>query len=147
MSNGNNLMSAGIGIVRRNLRYVVWFYLLSLLFAWLGALAFGLRAHDIMDHSLYSDRLLHGFHLVALVELINRPEFGPMRSSRVPAEISGNLFVLVSLIFMPGVLLGYSSDHRISRDEFFRACGHNLWRFVRLFLMAAVILGIVGSVA
>jgi hypothetical protein len=147
MSNGNNLMSAGLDVVRRNLRYLLWFYLLSLLFAGMGALGFGMRAHEIMDHSLYSDRLLHGFHAAVLVEMMNRPEFGAFRSSRVPAEVSGNLFVLLSLVFMPGVLLGYSSDHRISREEFFRTCGRNLGRFVRLFLVAAVIVGIVGSLA
>jgi hypothetical protein len=47
---------------------------------------------------------------------------------------------------MPGVLLGYASDHRLPRDEFFRACGRNVWRFVRLFLFFAIIAGIVAGV-
>jgi len=56
------------------------------------------------------------------------------------------VFFLVSLMFMPGVLLGYASDHRISRDEFFRTCGHNIWRFKRVFLMYAVIGGIIAAI-
>jgi hypothetical protein len=56
------------------------------------------------------------------------------------------LFFLVSLLFMPGVLLGYASDHRLPRDEFYRACGRNIWRFVRLFLFFAIIAGIVGGI-
>ncbi len=143
MNDNKSLVSAGAGISKRNLRYIIWFYLLNLLFAWLGASGLGTRAHSIMDHSLYSDKLLHGFDAAVLVEMINRPEFGPAQSSTVPAVFFGILFLCVSLTFMPGVLLGYSSDHRISRDEFFRTCGRNLWRFVRLFLMAAVLAGIV----
>jgi hypothetical protein len=142
MDDNNNLMSVGAGVTRRNLRYIVWFYLLNLGFAWFGASGLGTHAHHIMDHSLYSDKLLHGFDPTVLIELLNRPEFGPAQSSTAPAVFFGILFLLASLLFMPGVLLGYSSDHRVSREEFFRACGRNLWRFVRLFIMGAVLVGI-----
>jgi hypothetical protein len=142
MNDNKSLLPAGAGVARRNLRYIIWFYLLSILFAWIGASGFGTHAHDMMDHSLYSDGVLHGFHPAVLIEMMNRPEFGPTKSTTMPAMSFGILFLLVSLTFMPGVLLGYSSDHRISRDEFFRACGHNLWRFVRLFVMAAILVGV-----
>lgn len=145
MNDGKRLISAGAGTARRNLRYIVWFYLLNFLFAWFGASGMGTHAHQIMDHSLYSDKLLHGFDLAVWVELINRPEFGPTKSATVPAMLFAVLFLVASLLFMPGVLLGYSSDHRISRDEFFRFCGRNLWRFVRLFVLGAVIVGGVAS--
>jgi hypothetical protein len=143
MNHNQSLISTGAGIAKRNKRYIVWFYLLNLVFAWFGAAGFSAHAHNIMDHSLYSDKLLHGFHLAALIELTNRPEFGPSESSTMPALFFAILFLWTSLTFMPGVLLGYSSDHRISRDEFFRSCGRNLWRFVRLFVMAAVVVGVV----
>jgi len=145
MNERESLISAGAGSTKRNLRYIVWFFLLNLLFAWLGASGMGTRAHNIMDHSGYSDKLLHGFDLAVFVELINRPDFAPMKSSTMPMMIFAVLFFCASLTFMPGVLLGYSSDHRISRDEFFRACGRNLWRFVRLFVLAAVIVGAFAS--
>jgi hypothetical protein len=146
MNDNKSLISAGAGIAKRNLRYIVWFYVLNLLFAWFGASGVGTHAHHIMDHSLYSDKLLHGFDAAVFIELMNRPEFGPARSSTAPALFFGVLFLFTSLAFMPGVLLGYSSDHRISRDEFFRACGRNLWRFVRLFIMAAVVAGIAAGI-
>ncbi len=146
MNDKQNLISAGAGIAKRNLRYIIWFYLLNLLFGWFGASSFGTYAHGMMDHSLYSDKLLHGFNAAVLIELMNRPEFGPMQRTTVPAMFFGILFLLASLTFMPGVLLGYSSDHRVSRDEFFRACGRNLWRFVRLFLMAAIAAGIAAGI-
>jgi hypothetical protein len=146
MSESTNLVSAGAGIAGRNKRYVIWFYLLNLAFAHFGAAAFNDNAHAILDHSLNADRLLHGFNAGVFVELMTRPEFGALPSSAAPAMMFAFLFFFVSLLFMPGVLLGYASDHRLPRDEFYRACGRNVWRFARLLLFFAAIAGIVTGI-
>lgn len=146
MSENRNLISAGAGIVSRNKRYVAWFYLLNLAFAHFGATAFSGSAHNILDHSLYADRLLHGFNLGVFAELVARPEFGPLPAASHPAMMFAVVFFLASLLFMPGVLLGYASDHRLPRDEFYRACGRNVWPFVRLSLFFTVIAGVVASI-
>jgi hypothetical protein len=146
MSERRNLVSAAASIARRNKRYVIWFYLLNLVCAWFGASAFSRAAHGVLDHSLYADKVLHRFDLMAFVELLNRPEFGTISKSAVPAMMLTVVFFAASLVLMPGVLLGYASDHRLPRDEYFRACGRNLWRFVRLFLFFIVIAGIVCGV-
>jgi hypothetical protein len=145
MNENTNLVSMGAGIAARNKRYIVWFYLLNLIFAYFGAAAFSKHAHGILNHSLQADKLLHGFNLGVFVELLARPEFGPLSSSTAPAMLFAVLFLLVSFLFMPGVLLGYASDHRLPRDEFYRASGQNLWRFVRLFLFFTVIAGILAG--
>jgi membrane-anchored glycerophosphoryl diester phosphodiesterase (GDPDase) len=141
-----NLISTSAGILCGSKRYIIWFYLLNLGFACLGASPFSASTHGILDHSLYADRLLHGFDLGVLAEMIARPEFGPVRRSAMPGVSFAFLFFLVSILFMPGVLLGYSSDHRIARAEFFRACGRNLWRFVRLLVIFVLIAGVVVGV-
>ena len=146
MADKTSLILASTGILSAGKRYILWFYLLNLAFAWLGAAAFSKSAHGILDHSLYADRVLHGLDLGVLEEMIEHPEFGPRRSSQAPALIFALLFLLTSLLFMPGVLLGYSSDHRISREEFFRACGRNVGRFVRLAVVFALIAGIVTGI-
>jgi len=146
LADKTSLISASTRILSAGKRYILWFYLLNLAFAWLGAAAFSKSAHGILDHSLYADRLLHGLDLGVLEEMIERPEFGPRRSSDAPALIFAFLFLLASLLFMPGVLLGYSSDHRISREEFFRACGRNVGRFVRLAVVFALIAGILAGI-
>jgi len=145
MDHQGNLVAGAAGIVLRNKRYIVWFFLLNLLFAHFGAQGLSPHVHAILDHSLYADKLLHGFDVTVFFELTGRPEFGPEESSTTSATIFAVLFFLASMVFMPGVLLGYSFDHRISRNEFFRACSQNLWRFVRLFLIFAVIAGIVAG--
>jgi hypothetical protein len=140
-----HLLSASARILGRNKRYILWFYLLNLAFALAGGIPFSTNTHRILDHSLYADRLLHGFDLAVLEELIARPQFGPVRSSALPALIFALLFFLASMVFMPGVLLSYSSDHSISHAEFFRACGQNVWRFVRLCAVFAFIAGILTA--
>jgi hypothetical protein len=136
-----SLQAAGARIARRSKRYVIWFYLLNLALALGGAAAFSEQAHAILDHSLYSDRLLHGFDLMALFELIARPEFGSTTGITVPALCFAGLFFLATMLLIPGVLLGYASDHRLPREEFYRTCGQNIWRFVRLFFFFVIIAG------
>jgi hypothetical protein len=146
MSEKSSLLSAGAGIVGRNKRYVLWFYLLNLVLASWGASAFSEQMHALLDHSLYSDRLLHGFELITFIELIARPEFGSTTGVVVPSLIFSILFLLATIVLLPGVLLGYASDHRLPRDEFFRACGQNIWRFVRLFLFFAIMAGPISGI-
>jgi hypothetical protein len=140
------LISASAEIMRSHKRYVAWFYLLNLLFAWWGAGAFAATAHNLLDHSLHAGRILHGMDMIVVGEFFARPETGPMQGPGASATFFAAAFFLASLLFMPGVLLGYASDHRISRDEFFRACGRNLWRFVRVFVMYAIIGGIIAGI-
>jgi hypothetical protein len=146
MNENPSLLLAAAQIARRNRRYIVWFYLLNVLFAWWGAAAFGVHVHRILDHSLYADYLLHGMDISVLAEVIARPEFGSVDGSSAPSMRFAILFFVVSLLLMPGVLLGYASDHRISREEFFRSCGHNLWRFLRLLCFYLIIAGIMTGV-
>jgi hypothetical protein len=146
MNGKTSLVAAGAAIVRRNKRYIVWFYLLNLAFAHFGATAFSDAAHGISDHSLYADKLLRGFNLGVFLELLARPEFGTLPGATHPAMMFSVVFFLASLLFMPGVLLGYASDHPLPRDEFYRACGRNVWRFVRLFLFFTVIAGVIAGI-
>jgi len=44
------------------------------------------------------------------------------------------------------VLQGYASTYRLPREDFFRACGRNLWRFIRLMIVAGIGIGaVVGT--
>jgi len=49
------------------------------------------------------------------------------------------LFMVATIFLMPGVFRQYTSEYRVSKEEFYRTCGKNLWRFVRLLLIYAVI--------
>jgi hypothetical protein len=135
-SENKGLLSSGLGRVLRNKRYIAWFYLLNVLLGLFGTVAFVNQAGTVLDHSLQSDRLVHGFSLDVLIEMFTRPEFGPTIASRLPAMCFSLLFLIATALFLPGVFQGYASTYRLPREDFFRACGRNLWRFIRLMMVS-----------
>ena len=140
------LLGNGLRMVMRNKRYVVWFYLLNLFLAFLGTLAFMNQAGSILDHSLVSDRLVHGFSVGVLGEMFARPEFGPTSASGSAAMGFAWLFMIATALFLPGVFQGYASTYRLPREDFFRACGRNLWRYIRLMIVAGIVM-LVATIA
>jgi hypothetical protein len=100
----------------------------------------------VLDKSLYSGGLVHGFDVGVFIEMLSRPEFGPTTASVMPAVYFATLFFVFTVLFLPGVFLGYASNYRLPRDEFFRACGRNLWRFVRLLIVAGIVMAIVTGI-
>jgi hypothetical protein len=145
MAEKQGLLRSGWSMVGRNKRYIVWFYLLNLTLAEYGSSAFRNQAHVILDHSLQADRLLHGFDIGVLMDMLARPEFGPTMASTMPAIYFAVLFFVATALFLPGVLQGYASTYRLPREDFFRACGRNLWRFIRLMIVAGIVMGIVAG--
>jgi hypothetical protein len=145
MNENEGLLSSGWSRVTRNKRYIFWFYVLNVLLAWFGAGAFNNLVHQILDHSLHADRLVNGFDLGVLIEMFSRPEFGPMIASAAPATHFALFFLIAAALFLPGVLQGYASTYRLPREDFFRACGRNLWRFIRLMMVAGVVMGAVAA--
>jgi hypothetical protein len=145
MSERKGLLSSGLAMVGRNKRYILWFYLLNLTLAEFGTAAFRKGAHAIVDHSLFGDRLLHGFDLSVMAELFARPEFGQMSAMSTPALYFAFLFFVSTALFLPGVFQGYASTYRLPREDFFRACGRNLWRFIRLMVVAGIVMGVVAG--
>src|SRR6267154_2767338 len=140
MRNNSGQLSGGLGMVLRNKRYIVWFYGLNVVLAVFGTIAFVNQAGTILDHSLRADRLLHGFDISVLAEMFLRPEFGPAIVSRMPAVLFALVFTFATILFLPGVLQGYASTYRLPREDFFRTCGRNLWRFILLTLAAGIVM-------
>jgi hypothetical protein len=142
MSENKGLLSSGLNRVMRNKRYILWFWLLNLFLAGFGTTGLRESAHAILDHSLYSERLMHSFDIGVFVDMVTRPEFVSTNSSFIPAFYFALLFFAATALFLPGVFLGYSSTYRLPREEFFRACGRNLWRYIRLMIIAGIVMGI-----
>jgi hypothetical protein len=145
MNEHYGLLSSGLGMLARNKRYIIWFWVLNLVLAEFGVAAFSATAHAMLDHSLAAASLLPRFDLGTFIEMFAQPEFGQAPSMNSPALLSAILFFLATALFLPGVFAGYASRSRLPRDDFFRACGRNLWRFTRLLLVAALIMGIVAG--
>jgi len=146
MSDGKGLLRRGVGMVAGNKRYILWFWLLNLTLAEFGVAAFRNQAHAILDNSLYSGRLLKGFDVTVFGEMLGKPEFGSTSAVMMPAIYVATLFFVATALFLPGVFQGYASNYRLSREDFFHACGRNLWRFVRLLIVSGVVMGIVAGI-
>jgi hypothetical protein len=56
------------------------------------------------------------------------------------------VFFMATALFLPGIFQGYASNYRLPRDEFFRTCGQNMWRFIRLLIVAGIVFGIVAGI-
>jgi hypothetical protein len=140
------LLSSAASMVGQNKRYIFWFWLLNLLLGLFGTVAFFSQAGTILDHSLLSDRLVRGFDLGVLIETLARPEFGPTSAPTWAGMCFVVIFFLATALFLPGVLQGYASTYRLPREDFFRACGRNLWRFIRLMIVAGIVMGIATGV-
>ena len=146
MSENRGLLSSGWAMVTHNKRYIFWFWLLNMTLAEFGTAAFRNQAHAVLDQSLYSDKLVHGFNLSVLIEMFARPEFGPTKAPTMAAVYFITLFFMATALFLPGVFQGYASNYRLPRDEFFRTCGRNLWRFIRLLSVTGIVMGIVCGI-
>lgn len=146
MTENRGLLGSGWSMVTHNKRYIFWFWLLNVTLAEFGVSSFRSQAHAILDHSVYSNRLLSGFDLGVLIDLFVRPESGAPAAMSVPAFFFAFVFFIATAVFLPGIFQGYSSNYRLPRDDFFRACGRNLWRFIRLLIIAGIVMGIVAGI-
>jgi hypothetical protein len=134
--------AAGAGLVWRRQRVLWWIYAVNLI---LGLFATGgmvERAGDVLNHSLAAARLVHGFDLSAIVELLSRPD-DPLAAGSTPLFFTF-LFVAFMLFTTGGVLATYCRDERLPAGPFFEACGYHFWRFVRLVVYFAIVLLPVG---
>ena len=141
MKENQGLLGGGLGRLMRNRRYILWFWLLNLTLAVFATASFRRNTRAILDHSLYAQNLTNGFHLSTFFEMLSMREFPRMNSMTYPALYFAFVFFLFTAIFLPGVLTGYASRYRLPREDFFRACGRNLWRFIRLMIIAGILMG------
>jgi NADH:ubiquinone oxidoreductase subunit 6 (subunit J) len=146
MNDKKGLLGSGFSMVARNKRYIFWFWLFSVVLAGFGTAGLRESAHAILDHSLYAQKLTHGFDLSVYIELLLRPEFGTMNSMDFPALYFAFAFLITTALFLPGVFAGYASTYRLPREDFFRACGRNLWRFIRIMIIAGIVMGIFAGI-
>jgi len=146
MNENPGILWPAFHIMARNKRYLVWFYILNLVLSVLGAWALRGALSGVLDNSLYSQKLAHGFDVFVFLDLISRPELAGHAVAR-PHIYFTWMFIFFSVLFMPGVLDAYSSERRLSREDFWATCGRNLWRFIRLFVINLIIAGVVFAVS
>lgn len=139
----------GAGMVWRRQVILWWIFLANIVFAVLGTLGMDMGVARTLDHSLSAQRLVHGFDLAAVGELLVQPEASLVL--REPAfYISAFLFGIFFLFVSGGILVAYYRDKKPTMASFFEASGDFFWRFVRLaifFLLVLIPVGILIKLA
>jgi hypothetical protein len=137
---------AGVGLVWRRQNVLWWIFAVNFVLAGMGAAVFMQQVSPVLDHSLQSRALVHGFDFVVFSALL-------MAAHGVSAAGTASVcLVLVFFVFMlfveGGLLEVYRLDSKLTKGEFFEASGRFFWRFVRLLVMLLIVLipaGIVNN--
>jgi hypothetical protein len=91
------------------------------------------------DHSLHAQRLTKMFDYGSFSALSSNPEIKLFEVAGVSMTYSMVFFVIM-LFLTGGILEAYRSGRKLTTREFFEACGSYFWRWVRLFLLMAIVL-------
>jgi hypothetical protein len=121
----------GAGLVWRRQRVVWWIFVVNFVLAFFSIHGVVPRTGAVLDHSLAAHRLVNGFDLGALGEMLVQPGVSPLDVS--PSAMAYSVVFFVFMLFMTGGFLEvYSRDIRLTTSEYFEACGAFFWRFVRM---------------
>jgi len=139
----------GAGLVWRRQRVLWWIFAVNFILAFFSIHGVVPRVGNVLDHSLAAQRLVTGFDVGALSELMLQPGISPLSVS--PAAMAYSLVFFVFMLFVTGGILEvYRRDSRMTTAEFFESSGAFFWRFVRLviFLLLCLIpIAIVRAIA
>ncbi len=141
MESRHTVIGEGARVVWRRQRVLWWTYAVNLLQGVGGTVPTAIGVGAILNHSLASEKLVHGFDLATFAELAMSPS--------QPHDVTpAVLFALVFFIFMlfreGGLLTAYRAERQLTTAEFFEACGRFFWRFVRLLILFAIALIPIG---
>lgn len=133
----NGIVSESWRVMWRHRRLIYWVFLVSLVFAWISSRGINREISRVLDSSLASQDLVYGFDLSRFVELTKSNEVNFTDSAPIAVTLSF-VFLVYMLFITGGILHVYREDRRLASGEFFEACGHNFWRFVRLMLWSLI---------
>lgn len=134
---------SGAALVWSRQRILWLIYIVDFLLVYFATRGTNERVGAILNHSLASGQLLHGFNLGSFGSLAMHPD-APLGGLHPAYLHSAILFTIFMLFATGGILATYYSGQRLSAGPFFEACGHHFWRFFRLTLYLLIALIPVG---
>lgn len=135
----HGVVGPGFSLVWRRQRVLWWVYVVNLVLGVFATIPVSSAFGHVMDHSLYSSRLYHGFDLMTLGELMRQRgiSMGAYGTSSVFLAV---LFLIFMLFLSGGILRAYTLDSTLHAEDFFRACGRCFWRFFRLMILLLILM-------
>jgi hypothetical protein len=139
MTTNAGAVRAGAKLVWRRQRVFWWVYAINLLLAVAGTAPMRSSVGAVLDHSLWSARLVHGFDLTTFFALLDHRR-DPLGAAASASVLSTLVFFVFMLFLAGGILEVYRRDETLRTGEFFEACGRFFWRFVRLLIFLGIVL-------
>jgi hypothetical protein len=119
---------------------VLWFiFFINLALSHLAAGPIIHKLDGVTDHSLHAHRLSDMFDVGSFLDLSSNPEVKLFEAAGASVS-SGIVFFFIVLLLTGGILEAYRSGRKLTTREFFEACGGYFWRWVRLFILMAILL-------
>lgn len=131
------IVAAGFSLLWRRQGVLWWVFVVNFVCGALGAVPAMMSLRRSLGHSIAGEKLIKGFDLGTLEELVRLPHINLMRQT-VPSYIMAFLFLLFMLFVTGGILESYRQDSRLTAGEFFGASGAFFWRFFRLALISII---------
>ena len=134
----------GFSLTIRNLPAVLWAYAFNAALALLFSLRLHTQLSDILDHSLYAQRLTSAFDLGPALDAYARITDGP-KTGNASTFTSVVLYLAIYFLLVPGALLCFQTAAPPRLSNLFQAGISLFWRFLRITLLAllaaAIVLG------
>ncbi len=120
-------------------RILVWLYLINVLFAAVLVLPFRNLVSEISKTDL-SDDFVTGFHLDAFLDFWVE-YMDSFQALGLAAVVLGGLYLLVSILLTGGIVATLADASRVTLRRFFTNAGRYFWRFLRVFVVMAIVIG------
>jgi hypothetical protein len=132
-------MRDGAHRVWRHQRILWWLLAVNFILAEFGTMPMASRVGRVADHSLFSQRLTDGFDLLAFVDLASNPDVA-FWSKSSDSLLFSLVFFVFAMFLTGGILETYRTNRKLSKGEFFQACGAFFWRWARLLVFMLIVL-------
>jgi hypothetical protein len=142
LSTRRSLLFGGFRLLFANARLLLWAWLASLLCGLLATLPFANYVGGYLDHSLAAQEIAGRIDLAYVAELVQHA--GKHRAiTATPVLLSVILFTLLNFILAAGALFVFQADARPRLSVVADAGIRYFFRFIRLTLVAAVVIGLI----
>jgi hypothetical protein len=134
---------SGAGLVWGRQRVLWSLFTLNFMVVLLALLPLN-RALAPLDYSFYPERLVRGMDLTVLLELGLKAEFVAPATSPAAIALPQIVYLVLVIFLTGGILATFAAEKPLCMADFFRECGANFWRLVRLVVCFAVAIVLVS---
>src|ERR1700722_19868836 len=137
---------SGAGLVWKWQRLLWWIFAINLIFAFLATQGMVDRLTPALGHSAEAKAFVHGFDIAQMAALMGQPD-SPLEFQGPTVAHFSVVFMILMLFFTGGIVATYVRDEGPTATNFFEACGHHFWRFLRLLIYMLIVFLPIGGLA